>query len=299
MNFSQNVMADTVVFFIYVAIIVVMNFTIMNLMIAAILVQLESVTEVQRTTEGSRFMLSRERQAIKAERLQAAISNESLLRSQGLYTQADDMAAKRLFWQQINQSLVYYRDEFVYLMIRGLNFISATSSCTRMSADKLNPRWQTLQHYIFADDSIFAMFIQGCIILNAVVLALDSYGISATKQRILFISNSTLTSIFAVEMILKIIFGGVIVYAQSTANLFDGSVVIGSIIEISLTRGRRNAFGPIRALRLFRLIRLARIFRLFEIWPSLRSVSKLIIKSFRAMDLLSPFLLSSCSSLPY
>ena len=102
--------------------------------------------------------------------------------------------------------------------------------------------------------------------------------------------NFIFTCVFATEMVMKVYGLGPIKYSQDTMNLFDGVVVLLSIVELIFLSGNStlSAFRTIRIFRTFRILRVARLFRHLEYMTHLIDViSKSIsISSYLALLLL-------------
>jgi len=75
--------------------------------------------------------------------------------------------------------------------------------------------------------------------------------------------NTVCTSIFSIEMAMKIIGLGLIEYLKDRMNLIDAIIVILSLIEIFFMNGSGSftAFRAIRIFRTFRVVRVARLVR--------------------------------------
>ena len=69
------------------------------------------------------------------------------------------------------------------------------------------------------------------IIINTVVLALDSYPIDAANDILFNKINTALTWLFFSEMVLKLIGLGVTTYARDRYNIFDSVVVVITVAE--------------------------------------------------------------------
>ena len=80
--------------------------------------------------------------------------------------------------------------------------------------------------------SIFENFLTVCVLINTVVMAMDSYDIDENTEADLIFLNDIFTWIFIVEMTLKLLARGPKKYAKEPMNLLDGGVVILSIVEI-------------------------------------------------------------------
>jgi len=119
---------------------------------------------------------------------------------------------------------------------------------------------------LLVSNPIFNFFIFLLIIANTFVLAIDGYPQSVEKTEALAAANDFFTWAFFVEMILKLIGLGFKNYVKDSFNLFDGIVVVLSLIDLSLTSsldevdigGASEAFAAFRACRLLRVIKIAR-----------------------------------------
>ena len=86
--------------------------------------------------------------------------------------------------------------------------------------------------------SIFENFLTVCVLINTIVMAMESYDIDEALSADLEFMNDIFTWIFIVEMTLKLLARGPKKYAREPMNLLDGGVVILSIVEIIM-----NALG--------------------------------------------------------
>ena len=77
------------------------------------------------------------------------------------------------------------------------------------------------------------------------------------------ILNIVFTSIFTVEMVLKLTGLGIQGYFRDNMNYIDGLVVILSLVELIFI-SRSSAFSAFRAIRIFRAFRILRVARLFR-----------------------------------
>ena len=121
----------------------------------------------------------------------------------------------------------------------------------------------------------FAMV--AAIVFNTGLLSLDRYPISFELASTYESINEALSWIFFGEMLVKVIGLGPRVYVQDSFNVFDGVVVLISIVEIAIKRagvslGGGGAFSGLRAIRLLRVFKLARS------WTSFRELlAKMIV----------------------
>jgi hypothetical protein len=127
----------------------------------------------------------------------------------------------------------------------------------------------------------FDMLITGFILLNTLTLAMEFYDMSDVLKVGLEVCNYIFSTIFLVEMILKLWGLGPRTYAKDAFNLFDGVIVIFSVIEIAISLAARSTGGEagstgLGALRTFRLMR---VFKLARSWQDLQKLLSMIVQS--------------------
>ncbi|MGY6531726.1 ion transporter [Glycocaulis sp.] len=105
----------------------------------------------------------------------------------------------------------------------------------------------------------FRHFITGLILLNAVILGLETYPLPAPFMGALMIADTIIVYLFAIEILLKL-YAWRGKFFRSGWNWFDLVVVTISLIP---------AAGPFAVLRALRVLRL---FRLFSVVPEMRRV---------------------------
>jgi len=89
------------------------------------------------------------------------------------------------------------------------------------------------------------------------------------------IGNSSLTCIFAVEMILKMVGLGIKAYVRDGFNDFDAIIVIVGLLEF-LNAGSK-------ALTVLRAFRLLRIFKIVKSWTTLKKLLQTVLNSFSSI----------------
>lgn len=110
-----------------------------------------------------------------------------------------------------------------------------------------------------------------CILLNTVCLAMDEYPVDTQRTLVTENLNIALTIIFSGEMALKVIGLGAKEYCSDNYNLFDGVIVLVSLIELMLNTvhpdsKNNTGLSALRSFRFFRIMKLARS------WKSLREL---------------------------
>jgi hypothetical protein len=93
-------------------------------------------------------------------------------------------------------------------------------------------------------------------------MGVEYHGQPQSLTNALEYSNLVFTSLFAIEMILKIIADGCLKYIKNAYNLFDGVIVMMSVIEL---QGNKNS-----GLSVLRTFRLLRVLKLVRFMPTLR-----------------------------
>ena len=117
--------------------------------------------------------------------------------------------------------------------------------------------------------SVTFNFMIYCFILaNTITLALYRFDQSEFETEILFYCDIFFVWIFTAEMIAKLIGLGVKYYVKDKFNIFDGIIVIISLVDFALTisdiEGASGILSALRALRLLRIIKLARHWKDFQ-----------------------------------
>ena len=110
------------------------------------------------------------------------------------------------------------------------------------------------------------------IVLNALILSFEKYPMSDTLENVLTISNYIFTIIFSIEMVLKIIGLGIVGYLSDQWNIFDGLIVIVSLIDI----GVPSSNSSFTALRTFRLLI---VFKLLKFLHGLRELLETVLST--------------------
>jgi len=79
------------------------------------------------------------------------------------------------------------------------------------------------------------------------------------------------------EMIIKIVGLNPKMYIRDYFNIFDGIIVILSVIDVSLTFSREENSSGKGAISAFRAFRLIRVFKLAKSWTQLNKLIKTIL----------------------
>merc|ERR1719193_1094943 len=110
---------------------------------------------------------------------------------------------------------------------------------------------------MIAQNARFNEFVLFVIMLNTITLAIYWPTITSETENVLEILNYLFTLFFTIEMIIKLIGLGFNGYVADNWNVFDGLIVIVSVVEsiTSLASPSQDGGGAISALRAFRLLR--------------------------------------------
>lgn len=201
--YTQDVMAGST-FWVFVVFIVLGNFTIINLMIATILVQLGFVADIEEEMKVELEILawkaSEERLMAKTKRTMAIEAGENL----PLIT-----LEERLHDFALYSGAACFNACVIVLRCVCYDGLRRTASKRPRPMDTRSQ----MRRFVTEDSSLFSYFIQVCIIANMVALAMDSHDIDETTANVLELMNIVLTSVFAGEMAVKLIVIGVNDYA--------------------------------------------------------------------------------------
>ena len=118
------------------------------------------------------------------------------------------------------------------------------------------PRWVLATHAI-VESGVFKATIVLAILVNTVLLALDFHNMPESLVSFLETANVVLTIVFTVEMAMKLLAYGPRGYSRDTFNLFDGTIVTVSLLELIVFNG--SAGGAVSILRTFRLLRVLKL----------------------------------------
>ncbi|KAG8506345.1 Voltage-dependent T-type calcium channel subunit alpha-1H, partial [Galemys pyrenaicus] len=128
------------------------------------------------------------------------------------------------------------------------------------------------------DSKYFNRGIMAAILTNTLSMGVEHHEQPEELTSALEISNVVFTSMFALEMLLKLLACGPLGYIRSPYNIFDGVIVVISVWEIV-----GQADGGLSVLRTFRLLRVLKLVRFL---PALRRQLVVLV---RTMDNVATF----------
>uniref|UniRef100_A0A5S6PYG9 Voltage-dependent T-type calcium channel subunit alpha n=1 Tax=Trichuris muris TaxID=70415 RepID=A0A5S6PYG9_TRIMR len=117
---------------------------------------------------------------------------------------------------------------------------------------------QRVQHRVkrFVDGDHFTRGILVAILVNTLSMGIEYHNQPEELTLVLEYSNILFTALFAVEMLLKLIAEGPFGYISDGFNLFDGGIVVLSVVE--LIQGGNGGLSVLRTFRLLRILKLVR-----------------------------------------
>nr|CAH8840092.1 unnamed protein product [Trichobilharzia regenti] len=118
------------------------------------------------------------------------------------------------------------------------------------------------------------------VFLNTVCGAIEHHGQPAWLSTFLYYAEFVFLGLFIVEMLLKVYGLNVRIYFESSFNIFDCVVIIGSLFEIIWGFFHPDASFGISVLRALRLLR---IFKVTRYWASLRNLVLSLLNSMRSI----------------
>ncbi|XP_045426309.1 voltage-dependent T-type calcium channel subunit alpha-1H isoform X2 [Pipistrellus kuhlii] len=133
--------------------------------------------------------------------------------------------------------------------------------------------WATISGKLrrIVDSKYFNRGIMMAILTNTLSMGIEYHEQPDELTNALEISNIVFTSMFALEMLLKLLACGPLGYIQNPYNIFDGIIVVISVWEII-----GQADGGLSVLRTFRLLR---VLKLVRFMPALRRQLVVLMKT--------------------
>lgn len=151
-------------------------------------------------------------------------------------------------------------------------------------AEGVPQRARTNKFYLFffriCMHDLFTFSMTFAILVNTLVLAFDKYPITYETQTYLEFVNMILSYIFIAEMVIKLLGMGIRDYCGDSFNIFDGTVVIISIVEMIISTFIEGGLGG-GAISSLRAVRLLRVFKLARSWTSFRDLLAKMIITFK------------------
>jgi hypothetical protein len=100
---------------------------------------------------------------------------------------------------------------------------------------------------------LYDNFMMLCVLFNTAILATPGF-LSPKGEVLVNNMNFAFTIIFTIDMGLKLIAMGVLGYLRDKSNVFDGLIVILSLLELVFLNSGSSAISAFRSFRIFRLV---------------------------------------------
>uniref|UniRef100_A0A8C5PV78 Calcium voltage-gated channel subunit alpha1 H n=1 Tax=Leptobrachium leishanense TaxID=445787 RepID=A0A8C5PV78_9ANUR len=139
--------------------------------------------------------------------------------------------------------------------------------------NKLSKFWKEFTNRLkrIVESKYFNRGIMIAILINTLSMGIEYHEQPEELTNALEISNIVFTSMFALEMLLKLLAFGIFGYIKNPYNIFDGIIVVISVWEII---GQSD--GGLSVLRTFRLLR---VLKLVRFMPALRRQLVVLMKT--------------------
>ncbi|TMS15577.1 Voltage-dependent T-type calcium channel subunit alpha-1I [Larimichthys crocea] len=133
--------------------------------------------------------------------------------------------------------------------------------------------WNDMRRRLWGivESKYFSRGIMIAILINTISMGIEHHNQPDELTNVLEICNIVFTSMFTLEMILKLTAFGFFEYLRNPYNIFDGIIVIISVCEII-----GQADGGLSVLRTFRLLR---VIKLVRFMPALRRQLVVLMKT--------------------
>lgn len=125
------------------------------------------------------------------------------------------------------------------------------------------------------------------IIANFVVLAMERYPSDPTSDIRKELTNIVFFFIFLMEMVIKMIGNGPIIYFQNSFNIFDFIVIVISTIDLVINNINLGGSVQLQAIRALRVFRLLRMFKLAKFWKRFNELLNLLFVTLKKIFFLT------------
>ena len=134
------------------------------------------------------------------------------------------------------------------------------------------------------ESNLFGNLILLFVFFNTLTLALDGITENETIVTLFKEFNFVFTLVFTIEMSLKLIGLGIKGYVLDVMNIFDGLIVIISLVEeIFISGDGKSAISAFRTVRIFRTFRVLRVTRLLRSLAFMKVIIGVISRSIKSL----------------
>ncbi|KAH9505340.1 hypothetical protein Btru_058406 [Bulinus truncatus] len=174
-------------------------------------------------------------------------------------------------------------DEEKLKIIEGNSF--AKNMKKRHTSGRCTSFWQAEKRIRYSirrliKSQLFYWVVIVLVFLNTVSVASEHYNQPDWHTQFLYITEYAFLGLFIFEMSIKMYALGVRMYFQSSFNIFDCVVIVGSIVEVIWSEFKKGSSFGISVLRALRLLR---IFKVTRYWSSLRNLVISLLSSMRSI----------------
>ncbi|CAG5136626.1 unnamed protein product, partial [Candidula unifasciata] len=210
-------------------------------------------------------------------------SDEEKLKIIEARRQAAARKMKQLKGDDIDNDHEHNDDDLLAAMTPGNSCIKSLKK--RKTTGKCADFWQAEKRFRYSirrlvKSQLFYWVVIVLVFLNTASVASEHYNQPEWHVQFLYISEYAFLGLFIFEMSIKMYALGVRIYFQSSFNIFDCVVIVGSIVEVIWSEFKTGSSFGISVLRALRLLR---IFKVTRYWSSLRNLVISLLSSMRSI----------------
>lgn len=145
--------------------------------------------------------------------------------------------------------------------------------------------------YSIDTNSYYQGFISLIIVVNTIILGLDTYPVNHKLENFANIMNMIFFYVFLLEMVIKMLGIGLKNYFADGFCVFDFIVIIFSLLEIIIDFINFSRIRGLSAIRVLKVFRLLRVFKLAKIWRSFHELLNIFFFTLSKIAFLSMIVL--------
>ena len=273
------------VIFYYVLMIMIGAFILINLTLAVILSSFRQSKDRQHSQRLAKEKYEARRRTLMSER--RALLN--------IGTEGEHVPVKSSKWGKV-KSAVIMKGAFVQAMKEKRakrKLSSRVIACFNRLYGRMLVRHAKMKEYVIATKvyAFFQGFIMFCILANSALMACYYHGMSDAYALQLGVFNDVFTYIFIGEMGIMLFIHNPKAYVQDSSMLFDGFLVMFSIVDLILSSLGSDGGSLLQFLSVFRITRVLRIFRIAKNLESMAVIIDVLTKSISSFGYIAMLLL--------
>jgi hypothetical protein len=223
----------------FVLAVVVCAFFLINLTIAIMLKNYDELDKNEKnTTHQANLIEIGMKTKLPSKLIYFIVGEENLIVSKKANKRLKDQGENQTLKNQIIES-------FIYTKIEIPNDSYYKNKFTRF-------------FYFLVQVPMFGTIILFCILINTIFLSLERYPMPDSEKEAYENVNYFFSSVFAIEVVLKIIGLSPRKFVMDKFNIFDSLIVLVSVVELFFSSGSGGGVSALRAFRLFRIFKLFR-----------------------------------------